>query len=286
MVLRRAFHIDPCAQKFCGALGAFGHGMQPCGGGFDRAHRRIIAAHHELAKGLAPRQPVFAQGLDALGDDGLISRGGPKAERALHRKAFQFRGNRQQIMQGIFGRAVLRIKARHQSRQARVKGVQRGRQFTRFDQAQHRHGAVGFNLAQALHDAAHTARTSIWAHKDGKAHIAIGIDPEIARDHSRPIDHPRHRQTFGDKPSFQLGHHRLFAVRQFLHADQNRGRNPPRCLITPILRETGGVGRVKRARRQAGGEGGVGDKFGVAFPFQIRPAYGARKMRGIGLWMG
>ena len=187
----------------------------------------------------------------------------------MHRKAFQFRGNRQQIMQGIFRRAILRIKARHQGRQARVKGIERGCQLTRFDQTQHRHGAVGLNLAQALHDAAYTTGTGIWAHKDGKAHIAIGIDPKVARYNGRAIYHPRHGQAFGNKPSFQLGHHRLFAARQFFHADQDRSRHPPRCLIAPILREAGRIGRVKRARRKAGGEGGVGHKFGVAFPFQL-----------------
>ena len=78
LVLGQAAHIHPRAQQLCRASGPFGQRGQTPFGRFHRAHRRIIATHHELAKALPPANPLLAQRFDPLAHDGLISARGPE----------------------------------------------------------------------------------------------------------------------------------------------------------------------------------------------------------------
>ena len=285
LVLRTAFDIYAGAQQFRRALRPFGHALQPPLGRFHRAHGRVIASHHELAKGLATVQPHLAQHFDPLVDDGLISLGRAKAKGELHRKAFQFRRDRQQGMQGLFRGSFVAVHFRHQRRKRGVKRIQPRRQLAGPHQPQHRHRAVGFNLTQPLHDAANAPRARAGAHKDCKAHVACRIDAEIACDNGRAIDNAADSQAFRHKPIFKLGHHACFILGQVFHPDQNRRQPRARRRCHPVNRKHPSLCRIKRAIRKAGGKGGIGHEFGMAFPFQFGATNRTGKMRGVGLRM-
>ena len=286
LVLRAAFHINPGAQKFRRAFGPFGHAAKPRLGRFHGAHRGIVAAHHEFCKGLAALDAGLAHHLDPLADDGLIGRGRAEAEGKLHGQAFQFRGNGEQFVQGRLGRAFGRIQRRDQRHELRVERVEPRGQLARAHQPQHRHGAIGFHLAEALYDAAHAARAGAGAHEDGKAHVARRIYPEIPRDDGRAIDHPAEGEAFGNEPVFQLVQDGGFVFGHFLDPDQDGADPLARRIGEPVFGEDLGLGRIEGAGRKAGAEGGIGDELGMAFPFQIVPPDGAGEMGGLGLRMG
>ena len=188
-------------------------------------------------------------------------------------------------MQRGLRRALVGIKARDQRREPRVDGVQPVRQRARLDKAKHRHGAIGLDLAQALHDAAHPPRAGAGADKDGKAHVPGRINAEIARNHRRAIDHPRHGEAFGDEPLLHPRQHLGISGGHLLNPDQQRNH--------PFARRTGQPGgwkdlrldRIEGPGGNAGGKGGIGDEFGMRLPFQIGPADLAREVGGARLGM-
>jgi hypothetical protein len=109
----------------------FRHLLQPSFRRLHRAHRRVIAAAHEFAKGLPPLNPRLAQDFDALVHDRLIGPRRPEPEGHPRGKAFQLGRDGQQLVQRRLGRAVIVTQRRHQRRQLRVERVQPPGQFAR-----------------------------------------------------------------------------------------------------------------------------------------------------------
>ncbi len=88
--------------------------------GFDRAHRGIVAAHHEFGKGLPPVEPLLAQDLDPLVHDRLIGAGRAKAERRTAPPCFPARPRlASRLVQRLIGGLVAAGHVIHQLRQLR-----------------------------------------------------------------------------------------------------------------------------------------------------------------------
>ena len=107
-----------------------------------------------------------------------------------------------------------------------------------------------------------------------------------ARNNGRTVHDKRTGKAFGHKPVFQFCQYLCLIIGQKLDPDQDRRHAFARTFRQPVVREHLGLGRVKRPDGQPLAKGGIGHKFGVAFPFQIIAPDGPRKMRGIRLRMG
>ena len=82
-------------------------------------------------------------------------------------------------MQQLFG-GLRVVRHRFQDRgQARLQLVQAVAQAARAPKAQHRHGAIGLQLDQAMHQAPDAAVRRAGPHEDCEPHPAIRVDAEI-----------------------------------------------------------------------------------------------------------
>lgn len=108
----------------------------------------------------------------------------------LRGKQFQLRRYGQKIVQHLFRPAASLGNTFGQRIQLRLQGIQPVVQLTAAFQRQHRHGAIGFNLQQALHQPTDTPLAGAGPHEDRKSHPARGIHPEIGDDQRRLIHGP------------------------------------------------------------------------------------------------
>ncbi len=115
--------------------------------------------------------------------------------------------------------------------------------------------------------------------------MARTVDAEVARDDRGPAQHIGGGQTFGHEPVFQLGVDGSVIFRQRLDLDDDRGQPRARRLPQPIGRKHVEGARVEGAFGQTGFETGIGDEFGMAFPFHDLPPQFGSVMRGIGRGM-
>ena len=269
LVLPLPFDIDAGAQQLPRPFGALRHLLQPPLGRFHRPHRRIVAAHHELAKGLAAVEPRFAQHRHALVDDRLIGPGRAEAEGMRDRQAFQPGRDVQQVVQRFLRIPRLVRDRADEVRELRVKRVQPGPQLTRATKAQHGHGAIGLDLAQALDDAPDAALPGAGADEGREAHQPGGVDLEIARDDCGFVQHPGTGDAFGHEPVLDLGLDLIEVLGQRFHPDQDRRDHLAGRARHPVGRKDLGLGRVEGARAKAATKGRIGHEFCVAFPFQV-----------------
>ena len=204
MVLRRPSHIDPCAQQIARANGAICDLLQAVFIRLDGSHGGVKAAHHKFRKGLPPREPLFAQHVDALIDERIIGGGGPKAKRAFRLQFLQFRGDGEKLIKRVFGLCQVTIHISDKLRQGFVQLAHPCANIARAGKAEHGHGFIGFDFANTLHHAADTPLACLAIHKNGKAHMPAAINAKIACNHSTSIENRTDGKAFWNEPLVNL----------------------------------------------------------------------------------
>ena len=186
-------------------------------------------------------------------------------------------------MQYRLGRDFEAVEPRDQRRKQRVQRVQPRRHLARLAQRQHRHRTVGFDLADALHDAPDTAFAGSGSDKDRKAHVTCRINPEIAGNYGRIVNDTGDGHAFTDEPVVEPCIQFGLGLRNDLDPDQQRHQALARRIGQPGLRKNLSLLRIERPGGNPLAKGRIGHKFGVAFPFQIVAPDGAGIMRRLGL---
>ena len=288
-VLRLVVHVHPGAQEVRRPLGAGGELGQPLLGRAAGAHGRVEAADHELLEDLPAADPLLAQHLDALHDDGLVGARGPEAEGAGRGEVLDLGRHLQEPVQRLRLLPGLARHVRHHVGQLAVDARHRPRHLARQRQGQHRHALVGLDLQQPLHDPPEAALADPGPRQHEEPAVPVLVDAEVGGDHRLAVHHPADREALAHEPLRQVrGDSRLHVLRLGrVDPHEARGHHPARRLGEPVRGEELEHLAREGPRRQPLGEEGVGDELGVHLPFQEAPPHGAvvvarprRRVRG------
>ena len=167
-----------------------------------------------------------------------------------------------------------------QLRQLGVHAPHLGRERPGPGQREHRHGLVGLDLAEALHDPAHPPLAGGVGGEDGEAHVPRGVDAEVRGDDGAVIQHAGDGEALGDEPVVQARPD-IGGGGVGLDADQRGGEARARGLGQPVGREDVEHGAVEGTLGHAVGKERVGDELGMALPFQAVASELAEEVGGV-----
>ena len=218
--------------------------------------------------------------------DRLIGAVGAEPEGMQDGLRLQLGRDRQQVMQQLF-RGLRVVGHRFQDRgQARLQLVQAVAQTARAPKAQHRHGAIGLQLDQAMHQAPDAAVRRAGPHEDREPHPAVRVDAEITRDHRGLVQHPDRGQAVAREPAVDAGQRLGRVIGQQVDLDHHRRDALARRGVLPGVGKDRRCRRIERTDRKTRRHRHIGHELGVALPFQFVTAKLALIVAviGIGAW--
>ena len=194
-------------------------------------------------EGLQPFEPLLAQQLDAVVDDGVVGLGRTEAEGHQRRLLLQRRGDVEQVEQQAFGVRVGLGHGQHDVFEPLVEVGQRLGQLARAVQAEHGHGAVGFDLQHRLHHLPDAGRAGVGRDEQGEAHVAVLVELEIPGEHAAAVEDAGGGEAFGVEPLGQARGHGGGVFGGVFDADGNLHQRRGGQALRPVAE--GGAGVIK-----------------------------------------
>ena len=194
-------------------------------------------------EGLQPLEPLLAQQLDPVVDDGVVGLGRAEAEGHQRRLLLQRRRDVEQVEQQAFGVRVGLGHGQHDVFEPLVEVGQRLSQLARAVQAEHGHGAVGLDLEHRLHHLPDPGGAGRGRDEQGKAHVAVLVELKVSGEHAAAVEDAGGREALGVEPLGQARGHGGGVFRGVFYADGDLHQRWRGQALRPVIE--GGAGVIK-----------------------------------------